>query len=290
MALLCSLLAQLSCLLLLQLQSSMLNEQSTHHSATPMEERLTPHLVLPLHAHVLGCQHPRSLVTPIQLALALPLSYILPRTTAFLPTDTLQVSVVPITTTTLVSTTSTVLTTNTAYLTTTVTTTTTLPTPSVCGAPSSSNLVSNPSFECGTLSPWIKTTTNGVYAAMIEYGLSSAGSSSLFTYTQLIKDEGFAPGQVSQILTTIPGKTYSVSFDMHMDGFGCYWTVSAAGVVIATNEINGVFTQTGWQSYSGTFAASATTTELVIQFRSGTWGYADWTWDNFVVAPVQLPL
>lgn len=77
---------------------------------------------------------------------------------------------------------------------------------------------------------------------------------------------------------------------MHMDGFGCYWTVSAAGVVIATNENNGVFTQTGWQSYSGTFVAGATTAELDIKFRSGTWGYADWTWDNFVVAPAELPL
>lgn len=93
---------------------------------------------------------------------------------------------------------------------------------------------------------------------------------------------------MSQTLTTVPGTTYKVSFDMHMDGgAGNWWIVSAGGVVIAMNA-DGVFGQPGWQSYSGTFVATSTSEDLNIKFDSGEWAYANWFWDNFVFAPAVL--
>jgi hypothetical protein len=100
--------------------------------------------------------------------------------------------------------------------------------------------------------------------------------------------DGDGGGSFQQVLPTVVGTTYEVSFVMHMDGGGGnYWNVQAGGTTIADNNDN-VFSQDGFQSYSGTFTAVTTADVLLISFNSeaSDYAFADWDWDNFVVSPM----
>lgn len=73
---------------------------------------------------------------------------------------------------------------------------------------------------------------------------------------------------------------------MHMGGGGGnYWTVVVGGTVIASNTNTNIYGQQGWQTYTGSFTAATTSDALSVTFYSVIWAYADWQWDNFVIAP-----
>ena len=149
------------------------------------------------------------------------------------------------------------------------------------------NLLTNGSFELGafvnqgndtmSLAPgstvitgWtVVTDTTAWIGATNPFGLSASNGSFFLDLTNYQAGPPFAG--MSQTIATIPGATYSLSFDL---GSSTFWgrpdsiTASAAGT-LQTFTAPATGGNNDWQSVLMQFVASSTTTTVLLQGASG---------------------
>jgi chitinase len=130
--------------------------------------------------------------------------------------------------------------------------------------PSGGNLVANPGFETGSLSPWTCSTTDSVVASPVHGGshaLAGAASSS---------DDA----QCSQTITVQPSTTYTLSG--WVDGSYVFVGVDGTGTTAADNWTPGTNGSYSQLSLSFTTTSSATSVTIYVHgwYGEGTY-YAD---------------
>ena len=153
--------------------------------------------------------------------------------------------------------------------------------------PAQANLLTNGSFELGafvnqgndtmSLAPgstvitgWtVVTDTTAWIGPTNPFGLSASDGSFFLDLTNYQAGPPFAG--MSQVIATTPGATYELSFDL---GSSTFWgrpdaiTASAAGTSATfTSPLTG--TNNDWQHFSMQFAASSSSTTVLLQGVSG---------------------
>lgn len=166
----------------------------------------------------------------------------------------------------------------------TATATATAPPSSDGCSPSSSAVILNGGFECGTLAPWVIGTNQGGIIQIVAGGDNSANALNVFS--NYYANNQPTSIDIYQVLNTVPGQTYQISFDKSGGGGGGNdWSVSVGSNAAFASGTTGGSGQTDWTSYTTTFVAVGSD-KVNLAFASTTWSYANFYFDNFVVNEV----
>ncbi|KAG7287013.1 hypothetical protein NEMBOFW57_006513 [Staphylotrichum longicolle] len=158
-------------------------------------------------------------------------------------------------------------------------------------APANAVLV-NGAFECGaTLDPWVVGSNVGG-TIMINPGTPGAwlpesvlaGDSTKFlhVFSNYYQQNRQTNINIYQILNTVPGKQYQLSFDLDVEGGGGNnWNVAVGSNPAFASGTHGF----PWTTFSTTFTAVGSD-KLSLNFNSVVWAYAHFYFDNFVIKEV----
>ncbi|KAL2141982.1 hypothetical protein VTI28DRAFT_1764 [Corynascus sepedonium] len=150
----------------------------------------------------------------------------------------------------------------------------------VSSAPASAVLF-NGAFECDTLDPWV--VNNNVGGQLTTVAGSKDGSKMLYLFSSYYLQSRATNINIYQILHTVPGQTYQLSFDLLIGGGnGNNWKVAVgSNAPFASGDIG----FGDWTTFSTTFTAVGDD-KLNLQFNSIVRAYADFYFDNFVIKKV----
>jgi hypothetical protein len=165
------------------------------------------------------------------------------------------------------------------------------PEPTSDGCPGSAPAAAvllNGAFECAAgLDPWVLNTNVGGQVTTVAG--SKDGSKMMQVFSNFYAEWKTTSINIYQVLHTVPGQEYQLSFDMAMaGGGGNNWNVAVGANAPFTSGYSG---WSDWVSFSTTFTAVGED-KLSLQFNSVQWAYAYFYFDNFVikkVAAAQAP-
>jgi len=150
-------------------------------------------------------------------------------------------------------------------------------------SPSQANIVSNPGFEAGNLSPWV-VTAGAVYV--------DGSSPPYLDVHSGLWAAGFAPGYPTdtlvQNLTTIPGHNYDVNFWLD-NTFGSVPLVVKFGGTTLISPPNPLPNTAGYQDFNEIVTATSTTTALSFSVVPQDLSLYQPSLDDVSVTPVPEP-
>jgi hypothetical protein len=153
-------------------------------------------------------------------------------------------------------------------------------------SPSSSAVMLNGGFECGTLDPWVIGTNQGGTISIVAGGQDSANALSVFS--NYYANNKATSINIYQVLHTVPGETYQLSFARSgSGGGGNSWSVAVGSNAAFASGTSGGTGQTDWASYTTTFTAVGSD-KVNLVFSSTSWAYATFYFDTFVVTRVTV--
>ncbi|BAK67657.1 hypothetical protein SLG_29820 [Sphingobium sp. SYK-6] len=146
------------------------------------------------------------------------------------------------------------------------------------GPAHAANLIVNGGFETGDFSGWTQfgdTSFTGVFPAEAGYPPAEGDFLGVF-------GPAFGAGGIRQTISTTPGATYAISFDLaHMDDGGDnFFALVFDGVTYIDNVGASDF---DWANFGGSVIASGTSATLEFRFYSGL---SFWTLDGVSVTQV----
>jgi hypothetical protein len=140
------------------------------------------------------------------------------------------------------------------------------------------NLIVNPGFETGTLTPWSAFQTNANASVTVQSpdnGPSAAGTHNAFLDNHA-EACGLTMAQTTPLGSGHAGTVY-YSYDLKLgqalNGGVCFvemFAQNAAGGVIGNAGLKGNYTPAAWTTFSGSWTAPAGTDHFTIQFETPT--------------------
>lgn len=156
------------------------------------------------------------------------------------------------------------------------------PTSNGCpGAAPANAVLVNGAFDCGTLDPWVIGNNNG---GIIKLAPGSEDGSNMMSIESNFYINWAATNvNVYQVLNTVPGQQYKLSFDLSIGGGGGNnWNIAVGANAPMASGTSGDIT---WNTYTTTFTAVGSD-RINLQFNSVEWAYATYYFDNFVINKV----
>lgn len=148
----------------------------------------------------------------------------------------------------------------------------------IAGKAAAANLLTNPGFEDGVLSPWVGYGLSGSSTISVttpDNGPSWGGTHAAYLDNQA-QALGLTMAQVTPPGTAMPGVVH-YSFDLKVGNaanggvfFVEIFAQNPGGAVIGSAGLLGNYSPANWTTYSGSFVAPANTDHLTIQFEAVT--------------------